>query len=140
MYDILNVYIFLLIVSFIKRNEGKRDITDYMMNQIGLQKVIDALKSSSANVTAQFQLVLLQQVSQLLFASQEVAAKSKIVLENLILDLHNHTGNAVDIVHKAIENLNHALIENISQKGNVTKLVEAILKQFKYVNIKKIHK
>ena len=110
------------------------------MNQIGLQKVIDALKSSSANVTAQFQLVLLQQVSQLLFASQEVAAKSKIVLENLILDLHNHTGNAVDIVHKAIENLNHALIENISQKGNVTKLVEAILKQFKYVNIKKIHK
>ena len=103
--------------------EGKRDVTDYLMNQIGLQTVLDTLKTSGVNLTEQFQIVLTRQLTKLLFSSQDTILKSKAVLNKLLLDLHNHASNTFDIVNAAIEDLNKVLVENIqTQEGNLSNI------------------
>jgi hypothetical protein len=84
------------------------------MNQVGLQTVIDTLKTSGVNMTSEFQILLMRKLSKLLFSTQATIAKSKAILEKLSIDLHLHASNTADIINSAVEELNKVVLEHIA--------------------------
>ena len=77
---------------------ANRDLSDFILNVLGLQSVWDEIQSLGSNFVAQ----LLNEGMQLVFAGQDVLAQAQAIFSQLVTDLTAHTGNAATLVQAAI--------------------------------------
>lgn len=65
---------------------GKRGFTDFIMNELGLAAVWDQISTLGSGFVSQFFAI----GTELLFAGQQIWAKAKVILNQLLSDLTNH--------------------------------------------------
>ena len=85
-------------VSQILSGNQKRDLSDFLLNTLGLQDVWTEIQGLGSNFVAQ----LLNEGMQLVFAGQDVLAQAQAIFSQLVTDLTAHTGNAAALVQAAI--------------------------------------
>ncbi len=85
-------------LNWIKEPQNKRDVSDFLLNVIGLQGVWDEIQNLGATFVTQ----ILNEAMQLVFAGQDKLKEAQQIFAQLVSDLTNHTGNAATIVQTAI--------------------------------------
>merc|ERR1712127_951809 len=90
-------------VAAILASSEKRDLADFIVNQLGLGSVWEEIQNLGSNTVAQ----LIQEGLQLLVSGKEVVAQAKEIFDKLVQDLINHTGTASGLVQawEEIQNL-----------------------------------
>merc|ERR1712127_453580 len=86
------------VAELLKKPQEKRDLADFIVNQLGLASVWEEIQNLGANTVAQ----LIQEGLQLLTSGKEVVAQAKEIFDKLVQDLINHTGTASGLVQAAI--------------------------------------
>ena len=69
---------------------GKRGVTDFLLQTLGLQSVWNEIQTLGGNFAAQ----LIAIVAQLLFAGSQSLNNAKEILAKLVSDLTNQTSDA----------------------------------------------
>ena len=82
-------------------NAGKRDVVDFLLNQLGLQAVWETIQSAGTSLVGQLTALL----TQLLFAGTQALNNAKPIIAQLVADLTAHAGDAVPLVQQAIQQL-----------------------------------
>ena len=84
---------------------GKRGVTDFLLQTLGLQSVWNEIQTLGGNFAAQ----LIAIGAQLLFAGSQSLNNAKAIFAKLVSDLTNHTSDASTLVSQAIGSLNQVL-------------------------------
>lgn len=85
--------------------KGKRGVTDFLLQNLGLQSVWNEIQTLGGNYVSQLMAI----GAQLIFAGTQKFELAKQILSKLVIDLKNHTGDAGVLVAQAIGNLNQAI-------------------------------
>jgi hypothetical protein len=93
----------------------KRDLSDFILNSLGLGAVWDEIKELGNGLIGQLMTI----GTQLLFQGQQVWNNAKPILAQLVSDLTAHTGNAATIVAQAISNLQGVISKPSSNKRDL---------------------
>ena len=96
------------VAELLKDQTQKRDLADFLVNQLGLGQVWEEIQNLGGNVVAQ----LLNEAMQLVFAGQDVLAQAQSIFSQLVSDLVNHTGVASNLVQAAIAQVAELLKSN----------------------------
>ena len=96
------------VAELLKDQTQKRDLADFLVNQLGLGQVWEEIQNLGGNVVAQ----LLNEAMQLVFAGQDVLAQAQAIFSQLVSDLVNHTGVASNLVQAAIAQVAELLKSN----------------------------
>ena len=99
------------VAELLKDQTQKRDLADFLVNQLGLGQVWEEIQNLGGNVVAQ----LLNEAMQLVFAGQDVLAQAQAIFSQLVSDLVNHTGVASNLVQAAIAQVAELLKSNLFQ-------------------------
>ena len=97
---LLNFVLFLFYIE-----NGKRGVTDFLLQTLGLGSVWNEIQTLGGNFVAQLTTVGVQ----LLFAGKQVLDQAKLIFAKLVSDLTNHTADAATLVAQAIGSINQAL-------------------------------
>ena len=87
---------------------NQRDISDFIVNSLGLGTVWSEIQNTGSNLVA----TLISEGMQLLFAGKEVVAQAKAILAQLVADLTNHTNTASTLVAAAVSQISEILKSN----------------------------
>ena len=98
--------------SVIAASMGKRDLSDFLMNSLGLGSVWSEIQTLGGNVVAQ----LFSIAGQLLFAGKEIFNQVKAIFSQLASDLTNHVGAASPLVQNAISQVTQRKLLNVFTK------------------------
>ena len=91
--------------AFPIENNHQRDVSDFIINTLGLGSVWDEIKGVGANAVA----TLISEGMQLLFAGSQVINQAKEIFAQLVTDLTNHTASAPTLVNAAIAQVGQIL-------------------------------
>ena len=96
----LNKRLYLKNNNYFKK-DGKRGISDFIFQTLGLGSVLSEIQNLGGNFVSQIMAI----GSQLLFAGTQALNNAKPILAKLVSDLTNHVGDAATIVAQAIASL-----------------------------------
>ena len=118
-----------------QKNKNKifidRGFADFVMNSLGLGAVVDQLQSVGTALYSQ----LVALATQLVFAGQQMWQQAIPVFQNLVSELQNHAGNAVQLVSQAVLQLT-AVMNNGRSLGKLKKKVfDYVMKKLTNKNI-----
>merc|ERR1719223_2292739 len=105
-------------VAAILASSEKRDLADFIVNQLGLGSVWEEIQNLGSNTVAQ----LIQEGLQLLVSGKEVVAQAKEIFDKLVQDLINHTGTASGLVQAAIAQVAE-LLKDQKQKRDLADIL-----------------
>ena len=99
----------------IENNHHQRDVSDFIINTLGLGSVWDEIKGVGANAVA----TLISEGMQLLFAGKEVINQAKEIFSQLVSDLTNHTASASTLVNAAIAQVGQILNSKLNNSFKI---------------------
>ena len=88
-----------------EKGSGKRGVSDYLLQSLGLGSVVSEIQNLGGNFISQ----LVAIASQILFAGKQILEQAKPILSKLVSDLTNHVGDAKTIVSQTIASLSQVL-------------------------------